>query len=571
MDRCSYVSDEPCKVPSDPDETTNARELCLRNSDLLEEILGLLSSASDPQELESQRQTLLWIALTCKDFLPSAIKFLWRRLDNLLPLLRLLPSFTERGGVYCLLRPIMPNEWTSFDRHTKHVREIVYDDIPDTIQVEPSVYLRLGLRNSPILPNVRRFACSGTTSGPSASETLLYMQSPLRVLELSSVGSMLNPIPGISMEMTRAMVVSSLREKPSQISHLLLVAQPVTIFDEGIPLGKVTSLEVARINGTDPALLRRIGSLPHLRSFKADSTCITDLAIRNLAPELSGYTSSQFINSSGGSLFTELTDLRLNGDLARTDSPVALFLQVIGSDELQCLTLQKAQTWESLAQAMGRGVRSEVPSASILHTISHRWSKSLRQLDLEVYHSYEAILELLGALPSLCSLKMSGDVLRIPVGKSICSMFAGLSEVGTLSLRCRFYSQEWDPPLSFNLRSIAILARTCPRLRELDIPISASELPPLRTISLNLRTITINYSDFVLADTLANTIALARRLDQMFPRLSSLRYDTSSCGRRAVWSAGEAINPSGQVAAWAQVQELVLAFQDVRRVALAHR
>ncbi|KAJ7193126.1 hypothetical protein GGX14DRAFT_593196 [Mycena pura] len=571
MDRCSHASDEPSNWTPDSDETTNARELCLRNSDLLEEILGHILSASDRQDLQIQRQAHLWIALTCRDFLPSAIKILWRRLDNLLPLLRLLPSFSERDrdGVYYLCGPMTANGWTSFDCHAKHVREIVYHDIPDTIYIEPSVYFRLGLRNSPILPNVWRFACSGTTSGPSASETLLYMQLPLRALELGSMDAMSNPTPGPSMEMTRAMVVSSLREKPSQISHLILVAQPVTIFDEGIPLDKLMSLELAKMimnaASPDPTFLRRIGSLPCLRSFRADSTCITESAIKNLAPNLFGSTPSHFISISGRGLFMELTDLRLRGDLIGVKSPVALFLQLIGSSKLQCLTLQKKKkNWASLlVQGEGRGARSAVPSAPILHTISHRWSKSLRQLDLEVYHSYEAILELLAGLSNLCSLKLSGDILNIPVGKSI-SMFAGLSALETLSLHCRFYLRERGSFVSLDLRSISNLALFSPRLRELDIPISASVLPPLestRTISLNLRKITVNYSDFVLADTIASTIGLACRLDQMFPRLNSLRYDNGT-------AATACTNPSDRVVAWAQVQELVLAFQHYKIIVI---
>ncbi|KAF7341026.1 hypothetical protein MSAN_02088300 [Mycena sanguinolenta] len=458
--------------PSSPKLAMDAREQCLRNSDLLEEILGHLSSASDRQELDTQRRTLLWIASTSKDFSLSAIKFLWRRLDNLLPLLRLLPSFTKRDSIYCLFGAMTPIEWMSFDRHAKHVREIVYDDIPDTIHIEPSVYLRLSLRCSPILPNLRRFACSGTTSGPSASETFLYMQSPLRALELSSVGAMLTPIPGPSMEMTRVMVVSSLREKPSHISHLLLVAQPAAILCEGIPLDKVTSLELRRMNGAglDPTLLRRIGSLPDLRSFTADSSCITDSAIRNLASDVFESTPPHFDSTSGGQLFTGLTHLRLNGDLTRVDSPVPLFLEMIGSSNLRSLTLQMARTWDSLVQAVGRGTRGAVPSVPIMHTISHRWSKSLRELDLEVSHSYEAILELLGGLPALCSLKLSGDVLQVPLDKSICSLFAGLRELETLSMCCRFCFGEWDPPVSLNLRSIAILAQMCPPTPRVGYP-----------------------------------------------------------------------------------------------------
>ncbi|KAJ7191163.1 hypothetical protein B0H12DRAFT_1172387 [Mycena haematopus] len=69
--------------PSSPHVAVAAREQCLRNSDLLDQILDHLSSpVSDPMDLQTQRQALLRIALSCKNFSPLAIKSLWRILDN---------------------------------------------------------------------------------------------------------------------------------------------------------------------------------------------------------------------------------------------------------------------------------------------------------------------------------------------------------------------------------------------------------------------------------------------------------------------------------------------------------
>jgi hypothetical protein len=70
------------------------------------------------------------------------------------------------------------------------------------------------------------------------------MQSPLRAIELSSNAE--GSIALSSMALTREMVVSSLLEKPSNISSLSLISQPFNILSEGIPLALeyLTSLEL---------------------------------------------------------------------------------------------------------------------------------------------------------------------------------------------------------------------------------------------------------------------------------------------------------------------------------------
>ncbi|KAJ6564706.1 hypothetical protein B0H19DRAFT_82069 [Mycena capillaripes] len=76
------------------------QEQCLRNSDLLDQILRLLAPLDEPpQDLRVARNNLYRAALTSRAFSFSAIKLLWQRLDNLLPLIRLLP-FKHSGRVY---------------------------------------------------------------------------------------------------------------------------------------------------------------------------------------------------------------------------------------------------------------------------------------------------------------------------------------------------------------------------------------------------------------------------------------------------------------------------------------
>ncbi|KAF8188199.1 hypothetical protein K438DRAFT_979770 [Mycena galopus ATCC 62051] len=78
------------------------RDQVLKSAALVARILDLLDfpdpKYDERKRLKKQRRSLLHVALTCKSVSLPAIKVLWRRLDNILPLLRLLPSFGERGG-----------------------------------------------------------------------------------------------------------------------------------------------------------------------------------------------------------------------------------------------------------------------------------------------------------------------------------------------------------------------------------------------------------------------------------------------------------------------------------------
>ncbi|KAJ6569268.1 hypothetical protein B0H19DRAFT_692554 [Mycena capillaripes] len=553
-------------------------EQLLRNPDLVGKIMGHVSSGRDHRSLKAQRQALLWIALSCKAMSSSAMRFLWRRLDNLLPLLYLLPSFTTKNGKSSLYGASNPYEWQSFDRHAAYVKEIVYEDIPDTIQIDPSVYLRLFLRNSSILPSLERFVCK-TSARPSESEILLYMQSPVRALELGTfeLGTLYSADTG-KMALTREAVVTSLSGKPSQITSLTLVDQPFSILSEGIPMLHLTKLELRAMYGVmDAIILRQIGSLPRLQSFTVDSGCFTGLNLSNMSARFSGSTPSHFQheNESSGGMFAQLTHLEVERHPSLPNSSIALFLQLIGSSKLRSLIL-RVRTLSRAARGKsrtGRG-RGAIPDgASELHgdslqTIARRWPK-LRTLDLEIDHSHGAISHLLHRLPVLRTLRLSG-YLHVADSDSvdICSAFTNLTALQNLSLRCR---DDSNTPFRFHIGAITRLVPMCPRLQTLDIALSGPTTTPalsssrsiasLRTLaatqfqtSHNLRTFAVHYSD---PFDNRGAVLLARHLDRLFPKLNTIRYDDPD-------AEGESESENGMRDAWAQVQELVFAFQDVR-------
>jgi len=73
------------------------------NPDILDEICDYLSYEFDDydmDEISRSRKSLLWVALACKAFLEPALDRLWRQLDSLFPLLKVLPAFIQSDGTY---------------------------------------------------------------------------------------------------------------------------------------------------------------------------------------------------------------------------------------------------------------------------------------------------------------------------------------------------------------------------------------------------------------------------------------------------------------------------------------
>ena len=72
---------------------------------ILDEICDYLHDEEDisSEAARTSKQNLLLVALTCKSFLEPALDRLWRSLDSLFPLLKILPSFTQSDGTHVSL------------------------------------------------------------------------------------------------------------------------------------------------------------------------------------------------------------------------------------------------------------------------------------------------------------------------------------------------------------------------------------------------------------------------------------------------------------------------------------
>ncbi|KAJ7250151.1 hypothetical protein B0H12DRAFT_680349 [Mycena haematopus] len=521
-------SSTPWTTPANswPSSGIPPRDQVLRSAALVSKILEHIECGPDRRSLKAQRQSLLWIALTCKAVSLTAIKFLWRRLDNVLPLLHLLPTFNEKNGKYGLFGASHPHEWHTFDHHATYVKEVIYEDIPGTIQIDPAVYLRLFLRNPSVLPNLERFSCR-TSVRPSESEILVYLQSPIHVLELGTFeAGTLHSGDTSRMAATREAVVSHLSTHPSNITRLLLVDQPFSLFSELgghghgggalTPLQNLTSLEFRAMYGVmDATILRQIGSLPHLRSFTADSGCFTGLNLSNIASRLTRPAPPAFgsgpnqapppppESNGGGGLFTHLTHLALERHPSMPHATISSFLQLVASPRLRSIVLS-VRPARKAPSPRGGAHAGVSPSHNDLQTdplyiIAQRWTRSLLFLELEVDHNHATLTNFLRHVPGLRRLTLSG-FLHVPDDVDLISAFTALSllECLTLRLKTGVVSGEAPTPyapLVLDMHALTRLVRVCPRIRELETAIEPpAASPPSSTwpVSQNLRKLLVH-------------------------------------------------------------------------------
>jgi len=77
----------------------------LKNPKLLSQIFDAIE-----QSVGSSKRHLLWVALTCTTFREPALNSLWRSLDTLLPLLKLLSPFKVLNGVNVRSDPLVNDD-----------------------------------------------------------------------------------------------------------------------------------------------------------------------------------------------------------------------------------------------------------------------------------------------------------------------------------------------------------------------------------------------------------------------------------------------------------------------------
>ncbi|KAJ3514811.1 hypothetical protein NLJ89_g2149 [Agrocybe chaxingu] len=249
----------------------NARLPFHSNPDILDEICEYLSYEydNDPDDISRSRQVLLWVALTCRSFLEPALDRLWRSLDSLFPLLKVLPAFFQSDDTYVLRGRITPEDWARFDWYGRRVRKFSYTRDPDNLDIAMHVYFRLAqLRSTPLLPSLRHLHCPSTSQNDFLiSGICLFLSPSLQTLEFENISNVEDKLCGT--------VLHTLHSDGAPMERIILRGRGLSrdTVCKVIQFEHLKELELAGMGESlDMEILEHIGSLPSLIDLALDFT-----------------------------------------------------------------------------------------------------------------------------------------------------------------------------------------------------------------------------------------------------------------------------------------------------------
>ncbi|KAJ6631788.1 hypothetical protein B0H10DRAFT_1975198 [Mycena sp. CBHHK59/15] len=492
---------------------SNPIEQCLKNSDLLEEILRHLGTAESTMKTWTRRY-LYSVALTCKSFSYSAVKLLWRRLDNLLPLLRLLPSFALDGRVYNLPGIVRESDWAIFDRHAAYVREIVY--VETSCAVDSMVYVRLAVRKLPLLPNLSRFECF---SDPPGAELILCISPSIASLSLKSYSSSSTPTT-IFLDMFS---VDSPHLSQLSVDHL-----PGAVLSLCKAFRTLKSIELRNLQGPiTAAALAEIGSLPVLQSFTTDMVGWDEVDLEPIASR---------------SIFCALTHLEIVATATQLHRNIPLILPVIGTTDMQSIIIGLPAPHRYRASTDWEGTQGSETFTAISQCIGARWSTTLGHLELRRIPCTQDDFAMMEGITSLHTLNLQQILSGSLSDASVLVVVRTWSELTSLSI------EGGEVDIDF----MQCVAQHCTALRTLHVGFFSQKLPAIpKTPALSHPLHRLAFFPSI-GDSQYHGIdlhVLARHIDRMFPHVAT-------------------ITGSRDDVKWGEVQKLVLLCQDVRRTTL---
>ncbi|KDR66436.1 hypothetical protein GALMADRAFT_147866 [Galerina marginata CBS 339.88] len=491
------------------------------NPDILDEICEYLAYEDDldTEDAGISRRNLLWAALTCKAFLEPALDRLWRSLESLFPLLKILPAFIKSDGTYVLRGPISEQEWARFDWYARRIRKFSYTRDPDSLDIAMHVYFRLAqLRATPILPSLRHLHCPSTSQNDFLiSGICLFLSPSLQTLEFENISNVEDKLCGT--------VLYTLSSDGAQMEKIILRGRGLSrdTVSMAIKFEHLRELELAGMGtALDLDIIEKIGTLPWL----------VDLAID----------------------FTDSTMAPLDKDIGLKDlksfmitAPVP-FIQAF----LPHIATPHLETFVAVSPT-----NPPVDKKDFLEEVVSRWKDTLRrialvhqQVDENIEELNMAVLSPLLPLQKLTYLRLEGYSMEL-TDENIGDIARAWPDMTTLLLP--FIGTGNPRPTITSLRTLAQLS---PKLRHLRIPLNTSDALTFvstgapHTPAHDLQALTIASADDPWE--LRDMLHLARHIDYLFPRLRSVYpYEGHDVDR------------------WLQVHEMIQMYQTVRQEAVA--
>ncbi|TFY57626.1 hypothetical protein EVJ58_g6912 [Rhodofomes roseus] len=463
---------------------------------LLEQILGqfapqwtdepelIAMRRRDGRKARDERRTLTELACVSKGFMGPALDILWRNLDDLAALLRILPSFRLSGSGYTITEDITPKQWSRFQEYARRVRGLSARSRRE--QAGPTIALALTL-----YPNaqdvVRRW-----TNPPGARTNSFLRQSATGVL-IQLVVAALPDLSSFSID----------SGMPSDVPSRYLTSLT--------QLHRLERLELVYSNAVvDHQVLQHIY---HMTSLKA-----LDLKI-----SFNGLSNSDRLHL--GEAFTGLEELNVSGsahDIQRLFESDAVRCPNLTS---LCLTGLEAVSTEALKDAVAAACKKLSQSLNEVNMFvsGDTFSTTLSLMDvLQPYLSFREMenmsIELDGCIPRM------DDEAALACASAWPDLHSFSAHYGPASRRPAQF------PKQPTVAALIEFARRCPRLDFLTLSIlDVRTLPPPRSVApIGQESLSLLQTRMYIGGKTANLLDLAIILDLLFPRLGTRQPSIST-------------------------------------------
>ncbi|KAK7442049.1 hypothetical protein VKT23_016325 [Stygiomarasmius scandens] len=412
------------------------------------------------------KKDLLSCALSCKMFASLALKSMWRQMDNLLPLLKLLPGLRLVNNYYVLTNVLAPADFTRYDYYAALVKEYSHSqeeeenpDEPVFPRINASVYFCVARFRPTLLPSLTIFTCYADAfdsrielnffASPSLKDVSIYEVNSLQktteiLMYLSLLGFQAPDIRVLKLSVNQNTPTSCF-QTVSNLKNLRFLHLSFEEGETGFPYNTVLPD------------IEALGVLEHLEDLHVQCYIRS-----NLVPN--AYTSPSFVASDA---LGSLKRLTVHGDY------------VLAKTLFNLCQYSPIQRLDYVGDYLPR-------MSSLIEQVAVQWEKTLEEVYFIRYFQCRGqqpeALELGMDLRPLCLLSnlkililmATAEAMAIIVGdEDIIAMAEALPLLE--NLRLDLLAENLDSPPSVAV--LKVLACRCPRLKRIQMPLNVVAVP----------------------------------------------------------------------------------------------
>ncbi|KAI0366037.1 hypothetical protein BV20DRAFT_953207 [Pilatotrama ljubarskyi] len=446
---------------------------------LLDEVFRCITSHLD-SDLVEKRTTLARLARTCRALNEAAILILWKRLDSIVPLLRLLPpaAWSERqvtrGRRVFRITDSSQLGWTRFRHYARHVRELSWNLWPFLSElgsdVEHATFSILCTHRPTLVPLLPELgSLSWDDRRPAYLGFIrLFFTPTLRTLRLAAAAFDRQPRAAVAMYRLVAQFCT-------QIERFDVYPDRV----DGSPLA------CSREDGD--ALAQSLRTTQNLTSFcmpmYLTASCVEALAVLPKLAVLEFWirpgdmttvaTLAARSSTAGTPWFATLDTVLLN--VERMDDDTMAFLRTLQSLNVKKISMtvlgdDRPETYTVLRHT---GAIASAPYRDCLEYLEIKFECNV-PVAPPVPLNVNSLLRPLYQLSQIRAFTIEGPSIAVdaPALQSIANAWSQLKELA-------FIHTGSQPPFEncLTLRDLAPLARMCPDLLSLALQLDATEVP----------------------------------------------------------------------------------------------